>query len=147
MLCLYVGGASYSYPDYTDAATGRMLEPSAGGAAVYDVRVAPGRNPTLPLPPGDGRWHAVSGEDLQIADLIAGAEALPEPDAETAADAALEPKMPPETAEGEPGTPQEPEPQDETPPESEPAQDGQDAPEGEPETTADEATDHPEGSD
>ena len=70
MLCLYVGGASYSYPDYTDAATGRMLEPSAGGAAVYDVRVAPGRNPTLPLPPGDGRWHPVSAEDQAITDLI-----------------------------------------------------------------------------
>ena len=120
MLCLYVGGASYSYPDYTDAATGRMLEPSAGGAAVYDVRVAPGRNPTLPLPPGDGRWIAVS---------------------------ALEPQASPEAAEGEPEAPQEPGPEDETPPEGEPAQDGQDAPEGEPETPADEATDHPEGSD
>ena len=116
MLCLYVGGASYSYPDYTDAATGRMLEPSAGGAAVYDVRVAPGRDPTLPLPPGDGRWIAVS---------------------------ALEPQASPEA---EPETPQEPGPADEAPPEGEPAPDGQDAPDGVPETPADEATDHPEGS-
>lgn len=134
------------YPDYVLVSTGRMLEPEPGGGP-YDIRVAPGRNPTLPLPPGDGRWHPVSGEDEEIADLIAGAEALPEPEAETAADAALEPELPAEGAEGEPEAPQEPGPEDETPPEGEPAQDGQDAPEGEPETPADEATDHPEGSD
>ena len=138
-----MGTDSRSYGDYLNAATSRMLEAEPGGGP-YDVRVAPGRNPTLPLPPGDGRWHAVSGEDLQIADLIAGTEALPEPEAETAADAALEPEpeTPPDAAEGEPEAPQEPGPEDETPPEGEPAQDGQDAPEGSPE-----ATDHPEGSD
>ena len=136
------------YPDYVLVSTGRMLEPEPGGGP-YDIRVAPGRNPTLPLPPGDGRWHPVSGEDEEIADLIAGAEALPEAVAETAADAALEPEpeTPADAAEGEPEAPQEPGPEDETPPEGEPAQDGQDAPEGEPETPADEATDHPEGSD
>ena len=122
------------YPDYVLVSTGRMLEPEPGGGP-YDIRVAPGRNPTLPLPPGDGRWHPVSAEDQAITDLIAGAEAL-EPEPETPADA----------AEGEPEAPQEPGPEDETPPESEPAQDGQDAPEGEPETTADEAADT-EGSD
>ena len=143
----YTGTDSRYYGDYVDASTGRMLEPVPGGGP-YEIRVAPGRNPTFPLPPGDGRWIAVSAEDQAIADLIAGTEALPEPEAETAADAALEPEpeTPPDAAEGEPEAPQEPGPEDETPPESEPAQDGQDAPEGEPETTADEAADT-EGSD
>ena len=54
------------YPDYVLVSTGRMLEPEPGGGP-YDIRVAPGRNPTLPLPPGDGRWHPVSGEDEEIA--------------------------------------------------------------------------------
>ena len=138
MLCLYVGGASYSYPDYTDAATGRMLEPSAGGAAVYDVRVAPGRNPTLPLPPGDGRWHPVSAEDQAITDLIlreirSGLISIDE--ARELQGFGLEPEppadVPPDGAESAPG-----------------ATEGQPAPEGVPEpgTPASEATDH-EGSD
>jgi hypothetical protein len=117
VLCLYVGGAAYSYPDYLDAATGRMLEPHAGDAAVYDVRVAPGRNSTLPLPPGDGRWIAVSALEPQ-------AEPEPEVPAEVA----------PDGAENEPGAP-----------EGEPAPEDQGAPEGEPETPAEEATDHTEG--
>ena len=117
MLCVFTGSQNLAYPDYLDASTGRMLEAEPGGGP-YDIRVAPGRNPTLPLPPGDGRWIAVS---------------------------ALEPQAPPEAAEGEPETPQEPGPADEAPPEGVPAPDGQDAPDGVPETPADEATDHPEG--
>ena len=114
MLCVFTGSQNLAYPDYLDASTGRMLEAEPGGGP-YDIRVAPGRNPTLPLPPGDGRWIAVS---------------------------ALEPQAP---LEAEPETPQEPGPADEAPPEGEPAPDGQDAPDGVPETPADEATDHPEG--
>ena len=137
MLCLYVGGAPYSYPDYTDAATGRMLEPSAGGAAVYDVRVAPGRNPTLPLPPGDGRWHPVSAEDQAITDPIlreiqSGLISIDE--ARELQGFGLEPEpaeVPPEGAESQPEAPE-----------------GESVPEGEPEpdSPASEATDHPEGS-
>jgi hypothetical protein len=37
-----------------------MLEVQPGGA--YDVHVAPGRNPGLPLPPGDGRWAPFAAE-------------------------------------------------------------------------------------
>ncbi len=58
MLYAYLGGDDRNYQDYIDAATGRMLEVTCGG--VYDVRVAPGRHPGLPLPPGDGRWGPAS---------------------------------------------------------------------------------------
>jgi hypothetical protein len=112
------------YPDYIDASTSRMLEP-AGDAVVYDVHVAPGRNPTLPLPPGDGRWIAVSALEPQVS---------PEP--EPPADA---------VPEGEPETPAEVSPDGaESPPE---ATEGEPAPEGapEPENPAEEATDHSEG--
>jgi hypothetical protein len=135
MLCAYVGSDARMYPDYVLASTGRMLEP-VPGEGPYDIKVAPGRNPTLPLPPGDGRWHAVSAEDIEIADLIAGVEALPEPAAETPEDAALEPEpwtpaeVPPDGAQDEPEAPGgEPAPED--------------APE--PENPAEEATDHTEG--
>jgi hypothetical protein len=101
VLCLYVGGAAYSYPDYVDAATGRMLEPHAGDAAVYDVRVAPGRNSTLPLPPGDGRWIAVSALEPQ-------AEPQDDVPAEVAPDGA---ESPPEAPEGEPAPEDAPEPE------------------------------------
>lgn len=56
MLCAYTGTDARSYPDYLDAGTSRMLEAVPGGT--YEVAVAPGRAPGLPLPPGDGRWAA-----------------------------------------------------------------------------------------
>jgi hypothetical protein len=100
VLCLYVGSDARMYPDYLDAATGRMLEPQAP-ATVYDVRVAPGRNSTLPLPPGDGRWIAVSALEPQ-------AEPEPEMPAEAAPDGA---ESPPEAPEGEPAPEDAPEPE------------------------------------
>ena len=45
------------YMDYIDVLTGRTLEAAPGGG-VYDVLVASGQAPGLPLPPGDGRWMA-----------------------------------------------------------------------------------------
>ena len=57
MLCFFVGGDTRMYPDYVDRFTGRMLE-AEPGIGVYDIDVAPGRNPGLPVPPGDGRWAA-----------------------------------------------------------------------------------------
>ncbi len=72
MLFAYLGTDDRSYHDYADAATGRMLEVTRGG--VYDVRVAPGRHPGLPLPPGDGRWGPAvvlePGEAAVPADLL-----------------------------------------------------------------------------
>jgi hypothetical protein len=107
VLCLYVGGTAYSYPDYVDAATGRMLEPQAP-ATVYDVRVAPGRNPHLPLPPGDGRWIAVSALEPQAEP--AGDE-TPEPEPETPAEVPPDgAESPPEAPEGEPAPEDAPEP-------------------------------------
>jgi hypothetical protein len=118
VLCTYTGTDTRMYPDYADASTGRALEPLPGG--VYDVRVAPGRNPGLPLPPGDGRWAPVPDDAEQIADLIADAEAAgaapdaePEPDPEPAGapeEPAELPAEPPEpdTEPAEPQTPPEP---------------------------------------
>ena len=142
MLYVYTGTDSRYYGDYLNRLTGRMLE-AEPGLDLYEIDVAPGRNPTLPVPPGDGRWHAATAEQIadftdgaQVADIIAGAEALPEPAAETAEDAALEPaaEVPPDGTESEPGAP-----------EGEPVPEDQEAPESGPETPADEATDHPEG--
>ena len=50
----YNGHFPVTYPDHVDAATGRTLTVEPGG--IYDVRVAPGRNPGLSPVPGDGRW-------------------------------------------------------------------------------------------
>ena len=133
----YTGTDSRYYGDYVDASTGRMLEPVPGGGP-YEIRVAPGRNPTLPLPPGDGRWHPVSAEDQAITDLIlreirSGLISIDE--ARELQGFGLEPEppadVPPDGAESAPG-----------------ATEGQPAPEGVPEpgTPASEATDH-EGSD
>jgi len=68
MLCVYLGTDSRSYQDYVNAFTGRMLE-AEPGFGVYDIQVAPGRNPGLPLPPGDGRWAAAppAGEPVPFA--------------------------------------------------------------------------------
>ena len=136
MLCFYVGGDTRMYPDYLDRFTGRMLE-AEPGAGVYDIDVAPGRNPGLPVPPGDGRWAAVSGEVTADPD----AEALPETPQEPAGEQVPEPgpEVPPEPPEG--GQ----EHQDE--PGGEPAPEDTAAPEGEPEPpdpAAETATD-PEG--
>jgi hypothetical protein len=60
VLFAYVGSDPRSYADYLNALSGRMLEVQPGGA--YDVHVAPGRNPGLPLPPGDGRWAPFAAE-------------------------------------------------------------------------------------
>ena len=138
MLFRYLGAdAGRMYLDYVDAATGRMLEPVPD--AVYGIRVAPGRNPGLPLPPGDGRWAAVSDDEQAAEWLIAAAGALPETAQEPAADEVPEPgpELPPEPPEGVQ------EPQDM------PAPDDPAAPEGEPEPPdpAAEATDPVEGSD
>ena len=57
MLATFHGTPGLRYPDFIDAATGRMLEPEPGGT--YDVKAAPGRHPGLPDLPGDGRWAAV----------------------------------------------------------------------------------------
>jgi hypothetical protein len=114
------------YGDYVLASTGRMLEAEPGGGP-YDIRVAPGRNPTLPLPPGDGRWHVVSEQDQAITDLILkeiqsglisidearelqGTAFGPEPEvpAEVAPDDA---ESPPEAPEGEPAPEDAPEPE------------------------------------
>ena len=132
----YTGTDSRYYGDYVDASTGRMLEPVPGGGP-YEIRVAPGRNPTLPLPPGDGRWHPVSAEDQAITDLIlreirSGLISIDE--ARELQGFGLEPEpaeVPPEGAEGQPEAPE-----------------GESVPEGEPEpdSPASEATDHPEGS-
>ena len=132
----YTGTDSRYYGDYVDASTGRMLEPVPGGGP-YEIRVAPGRNPTLPLPPGDGRWHPVSAEDQAITDLIlreiqSGLISIDE--ARELQGFGLEPEpaeVPPEGAESQPEAPE-----------------GESVPEGEPEpdSPASEATDHPEGS-
>ena len=58
MLLAYLGSDDRRYMDYSDARTGRMLEVTPGG--IYDVRVTPGRDDGLPLPPGDGRWGPAS---------------------------------------------------------------------------------------
>ena len=50
----YKGLFPVTYPDHVDAATGRTLTVVPGG--IYDIRVAPGRNPGLSPVPGDGRW-------------------------------------------------------------------------------------------
>ena len=55
----YHGHFPVTYPDHIDAATGRTLTVEPGG--IYDVRVAPGRNPGLSPVPGDGRWSASRG--------------------------------------------------------------------------------------
>jgi hypothetical protein len=54
VLFQYLGSDQRQYMDYLDASTSRMLEAEPGGT--YDIQVAPGRDPGLPLPPGDGRW-------------------------------------------------------------------------------------------
>ena len=121
MLCVYTGTDSRYYGDYLNRLTGRMLE-AEPGLDLYDIDVAPGRNPTLPVPPGDGRWAPATAE--QVADFTDGTQDLPEPPAE----------VPPEGTESPPETPEE-----------EPAPEDQDAPEGEPETPADESADPQEG--
>lgn len=94
VLCSYLGGDHRQYPDYLDAATGRMLEVSPGGT--YDVRVAPGRAEGLPLPPGDGRW----GHAPALA-ALAAPEGGPEPGPPPEPESAL-PSLPGESAPGEP---------------------------------------------
>ena len=93
MLCFYIGGDTRMYLDYVDRFTGRMLE-AEPGFGVYDVDVAPGRNPGLPVPPGDGRWAAApdeqpepDGERLEPEDPAApkGEPVPPDPAAEGAA--------------------------------------------------------------
>ena len=80
MLCTYTGTDARTYPDYADTATGRALEPIPG--VTYDVRVAPGRNPGLPLPPGDGRWAQVPDDGGQDESSSSEDEA-PEPAAQS----------------------------------------------------------------
>ena len=106
MLSRYVGSDARSYGDYLDASTGRMLEAEPGELAVYDVLVAPGRNPGLPLPPGDGRWAAVG---------MAGGGLMPEATAEDSSDEG--------GADDAPGAAEPPaEPEPEAAPEPEPAE-------------------------
>ena len=57
MLCSYTGTDSRMYMAYRDAGTGQTLKVTPGGT--YNVEVASGQAPGLPLPPGDGRWTAV----------------------------------------------------------------------------------------
>jgi hypothetical protein len=110
VLCLYVGGDARGYGDYLNAATSRMLEVEPGANAVYDVIHAPGRNPGLPLPPGDGRWIAISALEPQA-----------EPRDETAAEVAPDDAQDaPEAPEGEPAHEDAPEPEE---PAAEPATD------------------------
>ena len=74
MLCVYTGTDSRYYGDYLNRLTGRMLE-AEPGLDLYDIDVAPGRNPTLPVPPGDGRWAPATAE--QVADFTDGTQDLP----------------------------------------------------------------------
>ena len=94
----YQGHFPVIYPDHVDAATGRTLTVVPGG--IYDVRVAPGRNPGLSPVPGDGRWSV----------LAAPAEQAPEDGLEELAEdppvAPDDPEPPPAelAAESEPET-------------------------------------------